>query len=186
MADTARIVEPISPEEYLAREELNQVRHEYVGGAMYAMSGATDRHNRIASNLHVALSNHLPDRCVPYMADMKVRIRRDRAEMFFYPDCMVCCGPSDQALVWRDNPLLIGEVLSPTTEKIDRTGKLDAYTKIPSLEDYAIIDQAMARIEVYRRGKAWQREILLAGDTLRLPSLDFTIGVDALYRRVEF
>ncbi len=186
MADTARINETISPEDYLVRERASRVRHEYVDGAMYAMAGASDRHNRIAGNLFIALGAHLPDRCVAYMADMKLRVKLERAELYYYPDSMVCCGPSDQSLDWRDNPLVVGEVLSPATERVDRTEKLHAYSRIPTLEDYILIEQAMPRVELFRRANEWQREVLLAGDTLRLASVDFEIGVDALYRRVEF
>ena len=186
MADTARSIATRSPDEYLAREEASPVRNEYVDGVVYAMSGATDRHNRIAGNLFGALIAHLPDRCVPYMADMKVRIRLQRAELFYYPDAMVCCGASDQSLHWRDNPVLLGEVLSPTTERIDRTEKLNAYIQIPELAEYVIIEQSTPRVELFRRTNGWEREVFLAGDSLRLASIEFMIAVDALYRRVEF
>ena len=186
MAEAARGIDVISPEDYLERERASSVRHEYVDGAMYAMAGASDRHNRIALNLATALSAHLPDRCVAYMADMKLRIRLERAESFYYPDSMVCCGPSDQALDWRDNPILLGEVLSPATERVDRTEKLHAYRQIPSVEEFILIEQTMPRVELFRRTNEWQREVLLAGDTLRLECIEFAIAVDALYRRVEF
>ena len=186
MADTARTIETLSAQAYLALERANPLRHEYVDGAIYAMSGASDRHNRISVNLTSALNAHLPDRCVAYTADMKVRIRLDRAEFFYYPDSMVCCGPSDQSLDWRDNPLVLGEVLSPSTERVDRSEKFNAYIQIPTLQEVILVEQAMPRVEVFRRATDWQREVLLAGDRLHLASIDFEIGIDALYRRVEF
>ena len=185
MADTVRVIEIVSPEVYLLRERASSRRHEFVNGVVYAMSGAADRHNRVAGNLFAALGSHLPDRCVPYMADMKLRIRLQRSEFYYYPDSMVCCGPSDQSLDWRDNPLLVGEVLSPSTERVDRTEKFNAYIQIPTLQEYILVEQSMPRVELFRRDNGWEREVLLAGDTLRLPSIDFVIAVDALYRRVE-
>jgi Uma2 family endonuclease len=186
MADTARTIDIVTPEGYLARERESSHRHEFVNGVIYAMSGTSDRHNRIAGNLYSALNAHLPDRCVPYMSDMKLRIRLERTEFFYYPDSMVCCGATDQSADWRDNPLTVGEVLSPSTERVDRAEKHEAYMQIPSLQEYILIEQAMPRIELFRRSNQWQREILLAGDTLHLPSIDFTIAIDALYRRAEF
>lgn len=186
MANTARIIETISPEDYLVRERASLVRNEYVDGAIYAMAGASDRHNRIAGNLFTALGLHLPDRCVPYMADMKVRIVLERAEHFYYPNSMVCCGPADQSLDWRDNPMLLGEVLSQSTERVDRIEKFNAYIQIPTLQDYILIEQSTPHVELFRRSNEWQREVLGAGDTLRLDCIEFEIAVDALYRRVEF
>lgn len=186
MGSIARAIEIIPPETYLERERTSAIRHEYVNGVVYAMAGASDRHNRIASNLHVALGVHLPDRCVPYMADMKLRVALQRAHMFYYPDCMVCCGASDQSRDWREDPVVLGEVLSPATERVDRTEKFDAYIRLPTLQEYVLIEQAAARVEVFRRATDWQREVLGPGETLRLGGIDFSIAVDALYRRVEF
>ena len=185
MADTARIIEICSAEDYLVRERASAYRHEYVDGALYAMAGASERHNLIAGNFFDALSNHLPDRCRAFMTDMKVRIWQERAEFFYYPDAMVRCGPSNQLLDWIDNPLALGEVLSPATERVDRGEKLNAYIQIPTLQEHVLIEQAAPHVELFRRSNAWQREVLKAGDTLHLPSVGFEIAVDALYRRVE-
>ncbi len=186
MADTARLVEPITAQEYLERERESPIRHEYVDGYMYAMAGASERHNRIAVNLLGALLSHLPDRCVPFMADMKLRVRLQHAEQFYYPDAMVCCGSSDQSLDWRDNPILVGEVLSPKTESFDRGDKFAAYIQIPTLEECILVEQSRRHVEVFRRANAWQREVVQGGDLLRLASIDMEIGLDNLYRRVEF
>jgi Uma2 family endonuclease len=186
MADTARIIEIVSADAYLARERATTHRHEFVNGSVYAMSGGSLRHNIIAVNLTTALTAHLPERCVAYMADTKLRIRMERAEFFYYPDSMVCCGPSDQSLDWRDNPLVLGEVLSPSTVRVDRGEKFDAYRQIETLQEYVLIEQDAVRVEVFRRANAWQREVLAAADALRLPSIGFEVPVSALYRRVEF
>lgn len=186
MADTARTIDIVSAEDYLARERASAHRHEYVDGAIYAMAGGSRRHNLIAVNLIAALTAHLPDRCAAHMADTKLRIRIERAELFYYPDVMVSCVASDQTLDWLDAPLVVAEVLSPSTERVDRGEKLNAYLQIANLQEYILIEQSLPHVEVFRRANEWQREVLASGDTLQLPSIDFAIGVDALYRRVEF
>jgi Uma2 family endonuclease len=116
---------------------------------------------------------------------MKVGVALDRAEHFYYPDVMVCCAPSDQSLHYRDDPVLLGKVLSPATERTDRTEKFDAYRKIPPLEEYILIAQDMPRVEIFRRQTDWSRETFAMGDTFRLKCVDFAITVEALYRRVK-
>jgi Uma2 family endonuclease len=130
------VIEICSAEDYLARERESAHRHEYVDGALYAMARANERHNLIAGLFFNALSNHLPDRCRAFMNDMKVRIRQERAEFFYYPDSIVRCGSSDRSLDWIDNPLVLGEVLSPSTERVDRGEKFNAYIQIPTLQEY--------------------------------------------------
>jgi Uma2 family endonuclease len=186
MADTSRNIEIVSVDDYLARERASSHRHEFVNGAVYAMAGGSQRHNIIAGNLVAALNAHLPDRCTAFMSDMKLRLRLDRAEFFYYPDAMVCCGPSDQSLDWRDNPLVVGEVLSPSTVRVDRGENFDAYRQIETLQEYVPIEQDAVHVELFRRGSAWEREVLKAGGVLRLDSIGFAMPVAALYRRVEF
>lgn len=188
MADAARNISIISAGEYLAREQASETRHEFVNGVLYAMVGASERHNLIAFNLASALSNHLalPASCSVFHADLKLRITIDRAEYFYYPDIMVCCGSSDQSLHYRDDPILLGEVLSPTTERTDRAEKFDAYRRIPALEEYVLIAQDMPRVEIFRRQTDWSRETFAPGDRFRLECVDFATTVEALYRRVKF
>jgi Uma2 family endonuclease len=186
MADTARNFGLVSPEDYLRLERESSHRQEFVNGVIYAMSGGTERHNLIAGDIYVALTNHLPVRCRPFIADMKLRIKLASAEFYYYPDTMVCCGPWDQSRDWRDHPLVVGEVLSPSTERTDRSEKLPAYIEIPTVQEVLLIQQDTVQVELFPRSNNWEREVLKAGDTLRLPSIDFAVGVDALYRRVEF
>ena len=129
MADTARVIDPLTSDEYLDRERLAPIRHEFIDGVMYAMAGATERHNIIAVELSGALLNRLPIRCRPFNGDMKLRVRLEVTDQFYYPDCMVCCGPGDQTRHWRDDPLVLGEVLSASTEGVDRGDKLVAYIR---------------------------------------------------------
>lgn len=186
MADTARNIEIVSPEDYLRRERASMHRHEYVDGVIYVMAGGSRRHNLIAVNLTTALTAHLPDRCAAYMADTKLRIRQERAEFYYYPDLMVSCDAADQSLDWVDNPLVLTEVLSQSTERLDRGEKFNAYIQIPTLQEYVLIEQSAKHVELFRRANGWQREVLAAGDTLRLDSIEFAMAVEGLYRRVEF
>ena len=186
MAHTLRKFCLVSEDAYLAREEANQVRHELVDGVIYAQVGGTDRHARITLNLASALNERLPDRCAAYSADMKLRIGHAHDADFYYPDVMVCCGPSDQKLVWRENTMLLAEVLSPSTERVDRNEKFLAYTGIASLDTYLLIAQDEVRVEMFRRVGGWKREILGHEDTLEIPAINFAMPVNALYRRVEF
>ncbi len=186
MADAAHDMSIISTREYLAREETNEVRHEFVNGVIYAMVGASERHNLIALNLTTALFNHLPERCSAFHADMKLHIALDQAEYFYYPDLMVCCGASDQSLHYRDDPILLCEVLSQSTERTDRVEKFDAYRTIPALEEYVLIAQDAPRVEIFRRRTDWSRETFATGDTFRFECVDFSMGLEVLYRRVKF
>jgi Uma2 family endonuclease len=186
MADAARDIPIISANEYLAREEAGETRHEFVNGVVYAMVGASQPHNVIAGNLFAALHGHLPDRCAVFTSDMKVRIALDRAEHFYYPDVMVCCGPIDRSLHYREDPVLLAEVLSPATERTDRAEKFDTYRGIPALEEYVLVAQDMPRVEIFRRQTDWRRETFAMEDTFRLECVDFAMAVEALYRRVTF
>ena len=175
----------ISEEEYLTGESASSVRHEYVNGLVYAMAGASDKHNLIAVNASSLLNTQLSEHCEVFMADMKVRIHINRDLMFYYPDVMVCCAEDDQADYYREQPCLIIEVLSLSTERQDRFEKFWSYRQIPSLQEYLILEQQVQEATLFRRGNNWQPEMYREG-TLHLVSVDLEIPLDTLYRRVRF
>ena len=109
----------ISPEEYLEGEKVNQVKHEYVNGEVYAMAGASDAHVTITGNLFSVLRNHLRGSgCRVYMADMKAQIKV--INRFYYPDIIVTCDTQDKEFQYfKSSPCLIVEVLSGSTEALD-------------------------------------------------------------------
>ena len=108
----------VSVEEYLAGEERAQVRHEYVSGRLFAMSGASRAHNTIAVNLVAAIRERLRGGpCRVFVSDVKVRIKA--IDAFYYPDVVVTCEPDDQEAYWVEKPLLLIEVLPPTAEAVD-------------------------------------------------------------------
>ena len=169
-------------EDYLAGEQASQVRHEYVDGAVFAMGGASDRHNLLAGNLYVRLSTGLPESCQVFMSDMKVRIRTAEQDVFYYPDVVVACDPADRDRYVRERPVLVAEVLSASTERVDLFEKLFFYQRLESLEEYLVIAQDFREVRVYRRGERWRPLLATEGD-LRLESVGLTLTLDELYRR---
>src|SRR5437660_7721120 len=126
----------LSVDEYLEAEKDSPVRHEFIDGQIYAMAGASDRHNRISINLTKALDDRLTDGpCEVFMADMKVWVSET---IFYYPDVVVACDGPGADSYYRKHPKLIIEVSSPSTERIDRSEKLLAYKQVKSLKEYVI------------------------------------------------
>ena len=179
------IVTRISEADYLEGEVTAKLRHEYVAGEVFAMAGASKVHGTIAGNIFAVLRNHLRGKpCRTYIADMKVRIKRDSA--YYYPDVVVTCATRDLAADapahYLEAPSLIVEVLSDATERIDRSEKLRAYQQIDSLIEYVIVNQDKRELEVYRRGSAgWERDIFDHADAFRLHAVDLDLTVAQVY-----
>lgn len=170
----------ISPDDYLAAERTAEVRHEYVDGEIFAMVGASRRHNRIAGRIFTALSQAARRRgCEAYMSDVKVRV--EAANAYYYPDVVATCARDDDDPYIVHAPALIVEVLSDSTEAIDRREKRANYQKIPSLREIVLVSQTDRRVEIYRRqGDGWIAEIVTEGEVV-LDSLDTTLGLDDVY-----
>ncbi|OLE51576.1 MAG: hypothetical protein AUG51_22620 [Acidobacteria bacterium 13_1_20CM_3_53_8] len=176
----------LSVADYLTGERDGAVRHEYVSGQAYAMAGASARHNRIALNIAARLNSHLADDdCEAFMADMKIRVAPD---LFYYPDVVVTCDKPGSDPYFRTEPRLIIEVLSPTTERIDRHEKLAAYKNCPSVQEYALISQEGMMVELHRRTVGeWQAEIFTeANDQCAFESVGLTMSLGDIYRNVRF
>lgn len=157
----------VSAEEYLAGEEVAEVRHEYVTGEIYAMAGAGERHNRIALNIAFQLrSKARGGRCGVFMSDMKLRI--GSGERFYYPDVMLVCNENDDHSQYKDAPCLIAEVLSPSTEAVDRREKWLAYSELHSLRYYLLISADRQHVDYYQRDDAgvWQAATLTSQETI--------------------
>lgn len=148
----ARKFSRMSVDEYLAGEVQSQVKHEYVGGAIYAMVGGRNAHNLIATNSLVALGKRLsgkPRR--PFNSDTKIRIHLPSGIRFYYPDVSVICHQNPQKDLFQDEPAVIIEVLSRSTRRIDEGEKKEAYLTIQSLTDYILVEQESPTITVWRR-----------------------------------
>lgn len=182
---TPQLVPFISEDEYLTGEEASSVRHEYVNGLVYAMAGSSDKHNLVSSNANAILNQALPDECEVFIADMKVRIQTKKALLFYYPDVMVCCAENDNATYYREQPCLIVEVLSASTERQDRFEKFWSYQQIPTLQEYLLLNQNFSEATLFRRSNGWNPEVYREG-TVHLASVDLDTSLDALYRRVRF
>ena len=172
----------MSPEAYLEfEEEQFHDRHELVDGWLYAMTGGTVQHERIATNLLVALGSHLAGGpCRAYEGDLKLRVGDD----FYYPDVLVRCDDASVPghATFIDDADVVIEVLSPSTQRYDRGDKRLAYRSVPSLKHYLVVAQDEPLVE-HHRGGAGEPE-RLAGDAavLRLESLGFEMPLADVYR----
>jgi Uma2 family endonuclease len=175
----------ISFADYLAGERDVDIRSEYIDGHIYAMAGASESHNTIANVFSAAIENVLQDECRAWQADMKVIGQNKEQHFSYYPDIMAACGENTGDQYVRTNPILIVEVLLPSTQRTDLTEKRDNYFSIPSLIEYVVVAQDMPLVRVYRRRTGWQEEALYAENRLVLESIGLDIPVTHIYRRVQ-
>ena len=181
---TAR-VPLIGIDEYLDGELETEIKHEYLAGEVVAMGGASARHGLIAGALFAALLSHARRKgCQLFMADMKVRVEQMGETYFYYPDLLLSCDPQDRETYYRRNPCLIVEVLSPSTERIDRREKLFAYRSIPGLREYVLVDPDQRKVEVYRSASGGTHEVITVG-SVRLDCIDAAIALDEIYMDAE-
>jgi Uma2 family endonuclease len=175
----------LSVEDYLDGEKLSVVRHEYVGGEVYAMAGTSEEHNTIAINVTSELHRHLRGKpCKVFMSEIKVKVWLNH-DIFYYPDIMVACDPNDKDRYFKHKPKVLMEIISESTRRIDEQEKLLTYLRIDSLEEYVLIEQESMQVAVFRRSNAWQREELSGESaTLTLNSLGFSMPLTQIYEGV--
>ena len=175
----------ISREEYLQGELASEIRHEYVAGSVYAMSGGTMNHQRIAGSFFYLLRRELAGKpCFPTGSDFKLQVPLGRGEeAFYYPDGMIICVPVPGDALFTDSPSVILEVLSPTTRRIDEVQKLRDYITIPTLHTYILAEPDAPFLTLHRRdGADFRREIRSGIDAiLELPEVGITIPLAELY-----
>jgi Uma2 family endonuclease len=179
----------ISVEDYLEGELSSPIKHEYLGGVVYAMAGARNLHNTIQVNTLGALHFHLRGKpCRPHGSDTKVRIHLPTHLRFYYPDVHVTCDPNPPDDSYQDKPVVLFEVLSRKTRRIDEGEKKDAYLAIPSLRVYGLIEQESAAVVVFRRTDAsWTREVRegLAA-VIPLSEIETELPLAEIYDGVQF
>jgi len=180
----------ITPQEYLARERKATHKSEYWNGQIFAMSGASPEHVTIMTNLIVALNPQVqPKGCRVYGSDLRVRV--EDANLYTYPDLSVVCGKprfDERELDVLLNPVLIAEILSPSTERYDRVGKFSMYSGIASLREYLLVSQSTVHVERYLRrpGGRWEKtEATRLKDSIKLASVPAVLKVRDLYRQVD-
>ncbi len=186
MSGLASALVTMTPQEYFAFEETTPLKHEYLDGVIYAMVGATDRHNLIAGNIFAALRVRRPPGCQVFTMAMKLRVKSAAGEFYYYPDVLVSCSEVDRDRLFREQPVLLIEVASPSTLRIDRGEKLNNYRQVPSLVEYAIIHQDQPLIEAYRRRNDWSREVLKPDQDLVLESVGVTLSQAEVYDEISF
>lgn len=175
----------ISVEDYLAGELHDEVRHEYIDGRVYAMGGAKDRHGLIVNALAFALTPAARKKaCQLFTSDMKVRLTIAGKSVFYYPDLLLACDPTDREPYFRSCPCLIVEVLSESTERIDRREKFLSYQTLPSLQAYWLVAQDASCVEAFRRSNDWQPEYLTSGE-ITVDCLGISISVDMIYQDIQ-
>lgn len=188
---TTQTVTYVTPEEYLAAERLSETRSEYLDGGVYPMTGASLNHGRIVVNVATELVIQLRGcKCEVLVTDMKVRLQESRK--FFYPDVLVLCGEPQLHDRRKDiviNPVLVAEVLSPSTEAFDRGTKFQAYRTIASLKEYLLVAQNSPVIEQFVKGDGGKWTYAAAEgleSSLALPSIGCTLNLGAVYDKVDF
>lgn len=163
--------------EFLAWDQTQTVKHEFVGGEVFMMNGVAGTHNVAVMNLVIALRQHLRgSACRVYASDVKLRI--EAADYFVHPDLMVTCSAADAAdrLIKRE-PVLVVEVLSSSTAAFDRGDKFAAYRLLPSLRECLLVDVEQRRCELYRIGPdgLWVLHPGASGEGVKLACVDLSV-----------
>ncbi len=185
----AKKLNVVSVADYLNGELISPIKHEYLGGVIYAMAGARNAHNLIASNTLVAMGGRLRGkRCRAFNSDTKVRVQLPNQIRFYYLDGMVVCRPNPADDSYQDEPVVLAEVLSRRTRRIDEGEKKDAYLTIPSLAVYLLIEQDEPAAVVYRRtAEGFVREVYQGLDAVvSLPEVAIDLPLAEVYEGVEF
>jgi Uma2 family endonuclease len=177
----------LTAEEFIAWENGQSERHEFVNGEVFAMAGAEDRHVTVAGNFYIALREHLRGTpCRTFMSDMKLQVTA--ANSYFYPDVMVTCNGADAASpLSKAEPVLLVEVLSPSTAAYDRGEKFVHYRRIASLQEYVLVDIDTRRTDVFRKRDdgMWVLYPFEGAEPVRLASVKLEIAVEALFAEVD-
>ncbi len=181
----------LTVEEYLSLERSAERRSEYLKGEMFAMTGASIKHNLIAGNIFAELKRQLRQTdCNAFISDMRVGV--PAAELYTYPDVVVVCGEprlEDEYLDTLLNPVLIVEVLSKSTASYDRVTKFGYYRTIESLAEYLLVAQDICKVEQYVKqqdGKWLITDISSPESVVELGSVGCTLALKDIYERVEF
>jgi Uma2 family endonuclease len=173
----------ISVEAYLELERLSEIRHEFVDGQMLALAGETLLHDDIVLNIVEALRPKARARgCKLHATNIQTKVRGAR---YRYPDIVISCEENTNPRS-IESPCFIAEVQSDGTAETDNGAKLEEYTKLPSLQRYAIIAQKSRQVVLYKRvGETWVFEVLLGNGTVDVPCLDAVLTLEQIYMGLE-
>ncbi|HTK07029.1 MAG TPA: Uma2 family endonuclease [Ktedonobacteraceae bacterium] len=184
--------EHMSVEEYFQLDYTQpNLKYEYEDGAVQLMSGGSREHDIIAFNVHKALDLHFQSSpCFVSGSDMRVRVSKEHD--YYFPNVTVSCDVADRR---RGNtlirsPRIVVEVLSPSTEKFDRTDKMKKYQAWPSMQEVVLVSQFAPFVEVLRRNKqnssSWHRTAYGLGEVVVFESVDVHISMEEIYRKIDF
>lgn len=168
-------------EEYLAIEQQSPIRHEFVGGTMHAIAGASRRNSEVTGTIFAALfASARAGGCRLFITDMKLRT----STATYYPDVMAVCAEPPDSDFYEESPCLLVEVLSPSTRQIDQREKLAAYGQIESLQSYLIVDPDLERITVHARDPdgEWSVSIIGPSEVAEVPCLHVSLSVDETFQ----
>ncbi len=182
--------------EYLELERSTpNARYEYLNGSARLMAGTSVAHDRISFNVRTAIDLHFQaGPCTVFGVDVKVLlgVKADGSEHRVYPDATVSCDVADRRLGNNliRSPRIVVEVLSPSTEAIDRDEKLQAYKACSTIQEYVLISQFAQHVEIYRRdtedGTTWSKTEYGPGQIVTLSSVDVAMSMDEIYRKIDF
>jgi Uma2 family endonuclease len=181
---TVALRQPMTLAEFLAWEERQEIRYEFDGFEPVAMTGGTYAHDRITFHLQRALNTRLAGTpCQPAGPNVKI-LTPGKAR---YPDGLVTCSPIKPDATVIDNPVVVFEVVSEDTARIDRIEKLREYQAVPSIRRYVILEQKSVAATVFERhGKNWTAYAITEEDTLRMPEIEIEIPLIELYESLDF
>lgn len=176
----------VSVEDYLEFEEESRIRHEYVAGRIFAMTGTTRAHNRIVGNVYSAMKAHLRGGpCVAYFSELKTYIKVGSDEFYYYPDVVVSCGARGETPHRIDDATLVVEVLSPSTHAVDRREKRLNYPHIETLQEYVLIGQRSPEITFHRRTDGWRPHACTSPrEAAEFQSIQLTVPLLQVYEGV--
>ncbi len=176
----------LTVDEYLHGEPMSEVRHEYVDGSVFAMAGSSRNHNAIALNIAGGLQSRLGEGpCQTFISDVKVRVLAYGKDAFYYPDVMVGCDQRDTDPHYLRFPRVIVEVLSRSTERLDRNEKFLRYITIPTLEEYFLVEQSRPAVTVHRRRSGWVEEVIDDPQAvIKIESLGLELPLSSFYAGV--
>ena len=174
----------LTPEEYFIWEEKQLEKHEYIDGELYAMSGGSVNHGRIAIKFITMFDTHLENSgCIIGNSDIKINILK--TNNYTYPDVSVTCDDRDKNTPnYFTYPCLIIEVLSASTEAYDRGGKFRLYRNNPVLQDYLLVSSTSIEMDLYHQKNNGEWVIInyKEGDTIALKSINFSFAIEQVYR----
>ena len=180
----------VSAKDYLFHERLADTKHEYFQGEIFAVSGASFRHNTIFKNTYIDLGTQLKGKkCQPFGSDLRLNIPEN--SLYTYPDISIICGEiesTDDKFDTATNPTVIIEILSPSTKDYDKGGKFTLYRQIKTLKDYILIDSESVAVEKFSKNDdgSWTlHEFKNLNDSFEIKSIEVVLVLSDLYDGIE-